>query len=70
MLVFALDEDCVKKGVEFIPARLRQKKPKDIREDVTRGRTSKQGNGMWEPSSSEEDDQDSEDSMSDLYPCQ
>eukprot|EP00066_Takifugu_rubripes_P003141 XP_003965517.1 PREDICTED: surfeit locus protein 2 [Takifugu rubripes] len=60
-------EDCVQKGIEFIPARLMQKRPKDAREEVSRGRTSKQGNGTWAPSSSEEDG-DSEDSMSDLYP--
>lgn len=59
----------MQKGIEFIPVRLMQKRPKDIREEVSRGRTSKPGNGMWEPSSSEEDDGDSEDSMSDLYPC-
>lgn len=47
-----------------------QKRPKDTREEVSRGRTSKQGNGMWAPSSSEEDEGDSEDSMSDLYPSQ
>lgn len=68
-LISALDEDCVQKGIEFIPARLMQKRPKDTREEVSRGRTSKQGNGTWAPSSSEEDG-DSEDSMSDLYPCQ
>ncbi|TWW66135.1 Surfeit locus protein 2 [Takifugu flavidus] len=66
-LISALDEDCVQKGIEFIPARLMQKRPKDAREEVSRGRTSKQGNGTWAPSSSEEDG-DSEDSMSDLYP--
>uniref|UniRef100_H3CUD9 Surfeit 2 n=1 Tax=Tetraodon nigroviridis TaxID=99883 RepID=H3CUD9_TETNG len=61
-------EDCVQKGIEFIPARLMQKRPKDPREELSGGRTSKQRNGVWEPSSSEEDDGDSEDSMSDLYP--
>lgn len=60
----------MQKGIEFMPARLMQKRPKEPREEVSRGRTSKQGNGMWEPSSSEEDDGDSEDSMSDLFPRQ
>lgn len=69
-LISALDEECVQKGIEFVPARLMQKRPKDTREEVSRGRTSKHGNGMWAPSSSEEDGGDSEDSMSDLYPCQ
>lgn len=68
-LISALDEDCMQKGIEFIPARLMQKRPKDTRGEVSRGRTSKQGNSVWAPSSSEEDG-DSEDSMSDLYPCQ
>lgn len=69
-LISALDEDCVQKGIEFVPARLMQKRPKGAREEVSRGRASKQGNGVWAPSSSEEDGGDSEDSMSDLYPCQ
>ncbi|XP_054614250.1 surfeit locus protein 2 [Dunckerocampus dactyliophorus] len=59
-------EECVKQGIEFIPIRLQQKRPKFTDDDVCRGRTSK--HGMWEPSSSGEDASDSEDSMSDLYP--
>ncbi|XP_029372137.1 surfeit locus protein 2 [Echeneis naucrates] len=61
-------EECVKQGTEFVPVRLRQKKPKDIGEEVGRGRASKHGGSMWEPSSSDEGHSDSEDSMSDLYP--
>lgn len=69
-LVLALDEECVQQGIEFVPARLKQKKPKDNREEVSRGRASKHGSNMWEPSSSDEDYSDSGDSMSDLYPRQ
>uniref|UniRef100_A0A3P8T7R4 Surfeit 2 n=1 Tax=Amphiprion percula TaxID=161767 RepID=A0A3P8T7R4_AMPPE len=61
-------EDCVKQGIEYVPARLKQKRPKDTGEEVGRGKPSKRGNNLWEPSSSEEDHSDSEDSMSDLYP--
>ncbi|XP_020506469.1 surfeit locus protein 2 [Labrus bergylta] len=61
-------EECVKQGIEFTPARLRQKRPKDFGEDVGRGRAPKHGKGQWDPTSSDEDHSDSEDSMSDLYP--
>ncbi|XP_071321302.1 surfeit locus protein 2 [Trachinotus anak] len=61
-------EECVQQGIEFVPARLKQKKPKDAGEDVSRGRAAKHGSSMWEPSSSCDDHSDSEDSMSDLYP--
>ncbi|XP_068191281.1 surfeit locus protein 2 [Antennarius striatus] len=61
-------EECLQKGIEFVPARLSQKKPKVIRDEVHRGRPSKDSSGIWEPSTSDEDHSDSEDSMSDLYP--
>ncbi|KAM9840989.1 surfeit locus protein 2 [Aulostomus maculatus] len=61
-------EECVKQGIEFIPVRLTQKKPKDTGGEVNDGRPSKHKGGLWEPSSSDEDHGDSEDSMSDLYP--
>ncbi|KAA8584543.1 surfeit locus protein 2 [Etheostoma spectabile] len=61
-------EECVKQGIEFVPARLKQKRPKDITEEVNWGKPSKHGNNAFEPSSSDEDHSDSEDSMSDLYP--
>lgn len=60
----------MQQGTEFTPARLKQKKPRDAGEEVNRGRASKHGNSMWEPSSSDKDHSDSEDSMSDLYPRQ
>ena len=70
-LPLAPDEECVKQGIDFVPARLKQKKPRDnVGEDFGRGRASKQGRGTMDPSSSDEDHSDSEDSMSDLYPCQ
>lgn len=58
----------MQQGIEFVPARLKQKRPKDTGEEFNRGRAPKHGNSMWEPSSSDEDHSDSEDSMSDLYP--
>ncbi|CAJ1070614.1 surfeit locus protein 2 [Xyrichtys novacula] len=61
-------EECAKQGIEYTPARLRQKRPKDRGEDGSRGRAPKQGSVQWEPSSSDESHSDSEDSMSDLYP--
>ncbi|XP_034047662.1 surfeit locus protein 2-like [Thalassophryne amazonica] len=62
-------EECVQQGIEFVPARLQQKKPKEDGEDVEQRKATKHRN-MWMPSSSDEDDDhsDSEDSMSDLYP--
>ncbi|XP_070706857.1 surfeit locus protein 2 [Pempheris klunzingeri] len=61
-------EECVKQGIEFVPERLKQKRPKDAGEEVSRGRAPKHGIDSWEPSSSDEGHSDSEDSMSDLYP--
>lgn len=68
--MFALDEECVHQGIEFVPARLKQKRPKNMREEGGQGMPSKRGNSMWEPSSSDDGHSDSEDSMSDLYPRQ
>ncbi|XP_034048899.1 surfeit locus protein 2-like [Thalassophryne amazonica] len=69
-LISRLDEECVQQGIEFVPARLQQKKPKEDGEDVEQRKATKHRNNMWMPSSSDEDDDhsDSEDSMSDLYP--
>ncbi|KAF7657086.1 hypothetical protein LDENG_00031800 [Lucifuga dentata] len=61
-------EECIQQGIKFVPARLKQKKPKGVEEEVMREGKSKQGNNVWEPSSSDEGHSDSEDSMSDLYP--
>jgi len=63
-------EECQKQGVEFIPARLQQKRPKHVEEDSRHGHgnSRKKTSGMWEPTSSEDEHSDSEDSMSDLYP--
>ncbi|KAM4719765.1 surfeit locus protein 2 [Anableps anableps] len=60
-------EECAQKGTEFVPARLKQKKPKNTGEEMGPS-PKRRPNGMWEPSSSEEEHSDSEDSMSDLYP--
>lgn len=70
----------MKKGVEFVPIRLRRKKqPRDTddgMESTSKGgrknkqkEKPKQDSGIWAPSSSEGEGSDSEDSMSDLYPC-
>lgn len=77
---YVVDEECVKQGVEFVPVRLRQKKrardTEDGMESTREGgnrhkqkEKQKQDSGVWAPSSSEGEDSDSEDSMSDLYPC-
>ncbi|XP_054896376.1 surfeit locus protein 2 [Poeciliopsis prolifica] len=60
-------EECTRQGIEFVPARLKQKKPKNTGEEMSRS-SKRRPNGLWEPSSSEEEHSDSEDSMSDLYP--
>lgn len=60
-------EECVKQGIEFVPARLKQKKPKNTGEETDHS-SKRRTNGMWDPSTSEEEHSDSEDSMSDLYP--
>lgn len=70
IIVSLLDEECVKQGVEYTPVRLSQKKPKDQGEGGNQGRSIKHTNGVWEPPSSGEENSDSEDSMSDLYPRQ
>ncbi|XP_051552385.1 surfeit locus protein 2-like isoform X2 [Myxocyprinus asiaticus] len=64
-------EECVRQGVEFVPARLKQKKRPKERDDVTgsdRRHKKKEDSGIWAPSSSDVENGDSEDSMSDLYP--
>lgn len=61
-------EECKQQGIEYTPARLTQKRPKDTGDNIGQGKASKHRNGMWEPSSSGEEHSDSEDSMSDLYP--
>uniref|UniRef100_A0A8C7YSI1 Surfeit 2 n=1 Tax=Oryzias sinensis TaxID=183150 RepID=A0A8C7YSI1_9TELE len=62
-------EECVKQGIEFVPERLKHKKPKNTDEDFSGGMSSKHSSSMWEHSSSDDEGHsDSEDSMSDLYP--
>ncbi|XP_061118714.1 surfeit locus protein 2 [Conger conger] len=61
-------EECVRQGVAFVPVSLQQKKPRGGGGEGERGRDSKRGNGFWEPTSSDGEDGDSDDSMSDLYP--
>ncbi|XP_023666872.2 surfeit locus protein 2 [Paramormyrops kingsleyae] len=60
--------ECKEKGIEFVPASLQHKKPKGGRREG-RQASSRRGNEVWAPSSSEEDGSESEDSMSDLYPA-
>ncbi|XP_005720530.1 surfeit locus protein 2 [Pundamilia nyererei] len=61
-------EECVKQGIEFVPTRLTQKRPRNTEEEGGRGNPSKHSSSTWEPSSSDDGHSDSEDSMSDLYP--
>lgn len=56
-------EECVRQGVPFVPVCLKQKTRKHVSEPEGGGK-------LWEPNSSEEDGDESEDSMSDLYPVE
>ncbi|XP_074871226.1 surfeit locus protein 2 [Carettochelys insculpta] len=61
-------EECQKDGVEYIPACLLQKKHRR-RNDQANGSRQPSGKGeFWEPMSSEEEGDDTDDSLSDLYP--
>ncbi|KAI1232157.1 hypothetical protein IHE44_0007219 [Lamprotornis superbus] len=63
-------EECQREGVEYIPACLRQKKQRaQHSHDQTNGsRQPHRKEEFWEPKSSEEDGEETDDSMSDLYP--
>ncbi|KAL4609412.1 surfeit locus protein 2-like [Arapaima gigas] len=62
-------KECEQQGIVFVPARLKQKKPRNSGgEDKGDTMRSKRGKEFWAPSSSEGESNDSEDSMSDLYP--
>ncbi|KAK7163879.1 hypothetical protein R3I94_002556 [Phoxinus phoxinus] len=77
----ALDqyEECVRQGVKFVPVQLRQKKRAKVCDDEATGSEKratgsekranrKADSGVWAPGSSDVEDSDSEDSLSDLYP--
>lgn len=68
-------EECVRQGVKFVPVQLRKKQRRTESDEDTDRQVQKktkkkrtEDSGVWAPSSSEEDNSDSEDSMSDLYP--
>ncbi|XP_068067244.1 surfeit locus protein 2 [Anomalospiza imberbis] len=63
-------EQCQREGVEYVPACLRQKKQRAQHpDDQTNGsRQPHRKEEFWEPKSSEEDGEETDDSMSDLYP--
>ncbi|XP_073697021.1 surfeit locus protein 2 [Garra rufa] len=64
-------EECVRQGVEFIPVQLRRKRrPKERNEAAgSEPRANrKEDSGVWTPNSSDGENSDSDDSMSDLYP--
>uniref|UniRef100_A0A672PTD4 Surfeit locus protein 2-like n=1 Tax=Sinocyclocheilus grahami TaxID=75366 RepID=A0A672PTD4_SINGR len=68
-------EECVRQGVEFVPVQLKKKRrPKEAAGSEGRAAGSerrasrKQDSGVWTPNSSDGEDSDSSDSMSDLYP--
>ncbi|XP_067397968.1 surfeit locus protein 2 isoform X2 [Emydura macquarii macquarii] len=64
-------EDCQKEGVEYIPACLLQKRQRRRRDDQAEGSRQPCRKGeFWEPMSSEEEGDDTDDSMSDLYPSE
>ncbi|XDV21563.1 hypothetical protein PO909_026644 [Leuciscus waleckii] len=76
----ALDqyEECVRQGVKFVPVQLRQKKRAHVCDEATgsekratgseKRANRKEDSGVWAPGSSDVEDSDSEDSLSDLYP--
>ncbi|XP_061332877.1 surfeit locus protein 2 [Pezoporus flaviventris] len=63
-------EECQKEGVEYIPACLRQKQRWTQHSDdqMNRSRQPYRKEEFWEPQSSNEDGEETDDSMSDLYP--
>ncbi|KAA0717449.1 Surfeit locus protein 2 [Triplophysa tibetana] len=64
-------EECVRQGVEFVPASLRHKKSPKENDDVTGSDNRvkrKEDSVICDPSLSDEEKNDSDDSMSDLYP--
>ncbi|XP_040298192.1 surfeit locus protein 2 isoform X1 [Bufo bufo] len=58
-------EDCQKRGVEYVPACLQNKKK---RRPLEGERAQGEGGQAWDPKDSHSEDSDSGDSMSDLYP--
>nr|XP_006123791.1 surfeit locus protein 2 [Pelodiscus sinensis] len=64
-------EECQKEGVEYVPACLLQKRQRRRRDDQANGSRHPCRKGeFWEPMSSEEEGEDTDDSMSDLYPSE
>uniref|UniRef100_A0A8D0HA60 Surfeit 2 n=1 Tax=Sphenodon punctatus TaxID=8508 RepID=A0A8D0HA60_SPHPU len=65
-------EECQKEGVEYVPACLLQKKKRRRRQDdqTDGSRTPRRKREFWEPQSSEDEGDESDDSMSDLYPSE
>ncbi|XP_033923462.1 surfeit locus protein 2 isoform X1 [Melopsittacus undulatus] len=63
-------EECQKEGVEYIPACLRQKQRRTQHSDdqMNRSRQPYRKEEFWEPQSSDENGEETDDSMSDLYP--
>ncbi|XP_074968794.1 surfeit locus protein 2 [Phalacrocorax aristotelis] len=63
-------EECQKEGVGYVPPCLRQKKQRTQHpDDHTNGsRQPYRKEEFWEPKSSDEDGEETDDSMSDLYP--
>ncbi|XP_023794038.1 surfeit locus protein 2 isoform X1 [Cyanistes caeruleus] len=63
-------EECQREGVDYIPACLRQKKQQaQHSDDQTNGsRQPHRKEEFWEPEFSKEDGEETDDSMSDLYP--
>ncbi|XP_051663809.1 surfeit locus protein 2 [Manacus candei] len=63
-------EECQREGVEYVPACLRQKKQRAQHPDdqMNGSRKPHRKEEFWEPKSSDEDGEETDDSMSDLYP--
>uniref|UniRef100_A0A8C3JFY1 Surfeit 2 n=1 Tax=Calidris pygmaea TaxID=425635 RepID=A0A8C3JFY1_9CHAR len=64
-------EECQKEGVEYVPACLRHKKQQQTQhadDQMNGSRQPYRKEEFWEPKSSDEDGEETDDSMSDLYP--
>ncbi|XP_077162218.1 surfeit locus protein 2 [Paroedura picta] len=65
-------EECQKAGVEYIPVCLLQKRRRQQQQQEQQPKSSRQPcqKEFWEPLPSDEDEKETDDSMSDLYPAE
>ncbi|TFK02759.1 calsyntenin-3 [Platysternon megacephalum] len=63
-------EECQKEGVDYVPACLLQKRQRRRDDQAEGSRQPRRKGEFWEPMSSEGEEDDTDDSMSDLYPSE